>query len=195
MSQVSLVPILLWVAALGAAGIAVWRGPRPIDRSFAIDRLLRYVFLFPLGLQGLWAFIGHVFFPQQSAAAIGWAPSPFQYEVGVANLGLGLTCIYAAFKGFEARVAAGLLAFCFLFGAGIGHIRDIIATGNLAAGNAGPIMITDFLTPIAIGVLLFLSSERWKPKSPTTLALEAELDVARQAMRQYRHALEKLGKG
>ena len=87
------------------------------------------------------------------------------------------------------------LAACFLLGAGIGHIRDIIATGNFAPGNAGPIMITDFLTPIAICVLLFLSSERWKPKSPATLALEAELDVARQAMRDYRHALEKLGKG
>jgi hypothetical protein len=194
MTQVSLVPILLWVAALIATGIEVWREPRPVMQSFVIDRLLRYLFLFPLGIQGVWAFIGHVFFPQQSAASIGWAPSPFQYEVGVANLGLGLACIYAAFRGFEARVAAGIVAACFLLGAGIGHIRDIVATGNRAAGNAGPIMFTDFLTPIAILALLFFASERWKPKSAATLALEAELDVARQAMRNYRHALEKLGK-
>jgi hypothetical protein len=194
MSQVSLVPVLLWVAALAATGIEVWREPRPILRSFVVDRLLRYLFLFPLGVQGVWAFIGHVFFPGQSAAAIGWAPSPFQYEVGVANLGLGLACIYAAFKGFEARVAAGIVAACFLLGAGIGHIRDIAVTGNLAPGNAGPIMVTDFLTPIAVIVLLFFVSDRWKPKSAATLALEAELDVARQAMRNYRHALEKLGK-
>jgi hypothetical protein len=194
MTQVSLVPILLWVAALVATGIEVWREPRPVLQSFVIDRLLRYLFLFPLGIQGVWAFIGHVFFPQQSAASIGWAPSPFQYEVGVANLGLGLACIYAAFRGFEARVAAGIVAACFLLGAGIGHIRDIVATGNLAAGNAGPIMFTDFLTPIAILALLVFASERWKPKSAATLALEAELDVARQAMRNYRHALEKLGK-
>lgn len=194
MTQVSLVPILLWVAALIATGIEVWREPRPVMQSFVIDRLLRYLFLFPLGIQGVWAFIGHVFFPQQSAASIGWAPSPFQYEVGVANLGLGLACIYAAFRGFEARIAAAIVAGCFLLGAGIGHIRDIVATGNLAAGNAGPIMFTDFLTPIAILALLFFASERWKPKSAATLALEAELDVARQAMRNYRHALEKLGK-
>ena len=135
-----------------------------------------------------------MFFPQQSAASIGWAPSPFQYEVGVANLGLGLACIYAAFRGFEARVAAGIVAACFLLGAGIGHIRDIVATGNLAPGNAGPIMFTDFLTPIVVLALLFFASERWKPKSAATLALEAELDVARKAMRNYRHALEKLGK-
>ena len=53
MTQVSLVPILLWVAALAAAGIAIWRGPRPITRGFVVDRLLRYLFFFPLGLQGL----------------------------------------------------------------------------------------------------------------------------------------------
>lgn len=93
MSQVSLVPILLWLAALACAAVAVWQGPLPIDRSFVIDRLLRYLFLFPLGLLGLWAFIGHVFFAGQSAASIGWAPSPFQYEVGVANLGLGLASL------------------------------------------------------------------------------------------------------
>src|SRR6185437_4208193 len=58
-----LVPILLWVAALASAAVAIWQGPRPIDRSFLIDRLLRYLFVFPLGLLGLWAFLGHVFSP------------------------------------------------------------------------------------------------------------------------------------
>jgi uncharacterized protein DUF6790 len=193
-SQVSLVPILLWVSALACVGIVIWREPPPVTQSFAVDRLLRYVFLFPLGVQGLWAFVGHVFFAKQAAASIGWATSPFQYEVGVANLGLGLACIYAAFKGFEARVAAGTVATCFLLGAGIGHIRDIVTTGNLASGNAGPIMLTDFLTPIAVFTLLFFASDRWKPKSAATLALEAELDIARKAMRDYRQALSQLGK-
>jgi hypothetical protein len=194
MSQVSLVPILLWVAALACAGIAIWREPKPLPRGFIVDRLLRYLFVFPLGVQGLWAFIGHVFFAEQAAASIGWAPSPFQYEVGVANLGLGLASLYAAFRGFEARLATGIAASCFLIGAGIGHIREIVTQGNLAPGNAGPIMISDFLTPIAVLVLLFFASEKWKPKSPATLALEAELDNARKALREYRQALTELGK-
>ena len=194
MTQVSLVPILLWVAALLCVGVAIWREPRPIMRGFVIDRLLRYLFLFPLGVQGLWAFVGHVFFAERSAASIGWATSPFQYEVGVANLGLGLAAIYAAFRGFEARLSVAIAAACFLIGAGVGHIRDIVATGNLAPGNAGPIMITDFLTPIAVLVLLVFASEKWRPKSAATLALEAELEVARKAMRDYRDALSELGK-
>ena len=194
MTGVALIPILLWGAALLCVGIAIWREGPPVLRAFVVDRMLRYLFLFPLGIQGLWAFVGHVFFPERSAEAIGWAPSPFQYEVGVANLGLGLASIYAAFRGFEARVATGIAAACFLLGAGIVHVRDIVATRNLAPGNAGPIMVTDFLTPIAVLVLLVLASGKLRPKSPTTLALEAELENARKAMREYRDALDQLGK-
>jgi hypothetical protein len=194
MTQVSLVPILLWVAALACAGVAIWREPRPLLRGFAVDRLLRYLFLFPLGLGGLWGFVGHVFFAEQAAASIGWANTPFQYEVGVANLGLGLAAIYAAFKGFEARFAVAIVGACFLIGAGIIHIVDIVGQGNLAPGNAGPILVSDFLTPLAILVLLAFASEKWRPKSPATIALEAELDVARKALRDYRAALSDLGK-
>jgi hypothetical protein len=194
MTQVALVPLLLWVAAFACAGIAIWREPPPIQRSFAIDRLLRYLFLFPLGVQGLWAFVGHVFFAEQSAASIGWASSPFQYEVGVANLGLGLASIYAAFRGFEARLAVAIAAACFLIGAGIIHILDFVERGNLAPGNAGPIMVTDLLTPITVLVLLVLASGKLRPKSPATLALEAKLEVARKAMREYRDALSQFGK-
>lgn len=192
MSQVTLVPILLWLAALASAAVAIWQGPRPIDRSFVIDRLLRYLFVFPLGLLGLWAFFGHVFFAEQSAASIGWAPSPFQYEVGVANI--ALAALYAAFRDFEARLAVAIAAAYFLIGAGIGHIRDIVEAGNLALGNAGPIMVTDFLTPIAVLALLFVANGKRRPKSPATLALEAELENARKAMRQYRSALSELGR-
>ena len=194
MSQVSLVPILLWVAALACAGVAIWREPRPVLRGFVVDRLLRYLFLFPLGLQGLWAFVGHVFFAEQAAASIGWPNTPFQYEVGFANLGLGLAAIYAACKGFEARLAVAIVGACFLIGAGIIHIVDIVGQGNLAPGNAGPILVTDFLTPLAILVLLAFASEKWRPKSTATIALEAELDVARKALRDYRAALSDLGK-
>jgi hypothetical protein len=195
---VSLVPVALWVVALLFAAIAVRRGPRPITFGSVVDRLLRYILIFPLGVQSLWAFACHVFIPEQSAAAIGWKASPFQYEVGVANLGIGVAALYAAFKGFQARAAVAIMAACFLGGAGIGHIRDIVMGDNLAPGNAGPILYTDFLMPIALLILL-LVSPRLKPKSAeTTLAarieeaievspaprIEDELEKARQAMRE-----------
>jgi hypothetical protein len=71
---------------------------------------------------------------------------------------------------------------------------DIAGQGNLAPGNAGPILFTDFLTPIVVLVLLVLASGKLRPKSAATLALEAELEVGRKAMRDYRDALSELGK-
>ena len=194
MSQVSLVPMMAWVAAIACWGIAMWRAKRPILLDFVIDRALRTIFIFPLGLLGLWAFIGHVFFPEAAAAAIGWQPSPFQFEVGVANLGIGLAALYAAFATFTARVAVAIVASCFLIGAGIGHVHAILTDGNLTPGNAGPILATDFLTPIAVLVLLAVAAWRPKPKSPDSLALEAEFEVARRAMRSYRQELDKFVK-
>jgi Family of unknown function (DUF6790) len=56
------------------------RGPRPITYRFVIDRLLRYVLIFPLGVESLWTFFCHIFIPEQAVAAIGWQTSPFQLK-------------------------------------------------------------------------------------------------------------------
>ena len=151
-------------------------------------------FSFPLGVLALWAFAGHVFFPQAAAAAIGWQPSPFQFEVGVANLAIGLAALYAAFAPRAARVALAIAASCFLLGAGIGHAHLIATEGNLALGNAGPILFSDFLTSMAL--LALLTADVWwpRPKSPDSLALKAEFHEARRAMRSYRQALNEFVK-
>ena len=158
------VPILAWVAALLAAVVAFVLGPRPLATWRLIDQLLRFIMLFPVGLMGMWGFMGHVFFADQAAASIGWAPSPFQFEVGMANLGLGLGGLVGAFTrspGFRAGVAVVMLGF--LGGAGVGHLIQIAETGNEAAGNAGPILYTDFLTPLSILALLLL--QRLRPSA------------------------------
>ena len=194
MSQVSLIPVLAWAVALLFWSVAVGRARRPLSPGFVVDRALRYLFIFPLGLMGLWAFVGHVFFSARAAAEIGWAQSPFQFEVGYANLGIGLASLYAAYTGFYARVAVAIAASSFLIGAGIGHVVDISQHGNLAPGNAGPILVTDFMTPVVVLALLIVAARRPRPKSPDTLALEAELVVARRAMGDYQDALGKFNK-
>jgi hypothetical protein len=198
---VSAVPVGLWVAALVCAGIAILRAPRPITFRLIVDKLLRYLFVFPLGVQGLWAFFSHVFMSEEAANAIGWEPSPFEYEVGVANLGLALASFYAAFKSFEARAATAIAAAGFLAGAGVGHLMDIAQGDNLAPGNAGPMLYTDFLTPIAVLVLLLVfprrSETRMAAQEPSLAAriesaleetlppprIEDEIEKARKAMR------------
>lgn len=212
---VSLVPVALWVVALLSAAIAVALGPRPVTFGVVVDRLLRYVLIFLVGVQGLWAFLCHVFIPEQAAASIGWEPSPFQFEVGVANLGIGLAGLYAAFQGFQARAAVGVMAACFLGGAAVGHMMDVALGDNLTPGNAGPILYTDILTPIALLVLLLVSprqkqaraaaeasladrienaveaaaSSRKTPPPPHDPTSQHGSQIARKAMRKYQNAL------
>lgn len=153
--MVFLVPLLAWGAALAFAVLAFVRAPAPRPAGYFAERLLAYVNLFPLGLMGLWAAIGHIALPAESARAIGWTTSPFQFEVGVANLGIGLAGLIAAFSsswGFRAAVA--VMTASFLGGAAVVHLIEIAETGNLAAGNAGPILYTDILTPLSLLVLL-----------------------------------------
>jgi hypothetical protein len=186
---VSMVPIAMWGAALLFAGVAIWWGPRPVTWGVVFDKLLRYLFIFPLGLQALWAFLSHVFLPEETAASIGWASSPFQYEVGVANLGIALGSFYAAFSNFQARAAMAIVVGCFLAGAGVGHINQIIEDANFAPGNAGPIMITDFLTPIVVLVLLLLSPRG--SQAPSGPLMSEQLAKAREDLQNSLNAADK----
>jgi hypothetical protein len=106
--------------------------------------------------------------------------------VGVANLGIALGSFYAAFSNFQARAAIAIAAGCFLAGAGGGHIVEIIEDLNFAPGNAGPIMITDFLTPIVVLVLLLLSPSQ----SPSTPLMSEQLAKAREDLRKSLNAPE-----
>ncbi len=59
------------------------------------NRLLGWLLLVAVGLPGVYTFVMHVFFPATSAAEIGWAVSPFQYEVGIADLTIGVLGVLA----------------------------------------------------------------------------------------------------
>jgi len=102
----------------------------------------------------LWAFVGHVFAAEPVARSIGWSTSPFQFEVGVANLGIGVSAIAAVWLGRPAGWAVFLMSACFLWGAAYGHVREMIEKRNFAINNAGPIFWWDILTPLTLLIAL-----------------------------------------
>ena len=115
--------------------------------------------LFSVGVSFLYNFVMHVFFGETAARFIGWADSPFQAEVGYASLGFSLLG-FLAFRGSrDLRLAAILGVSPFLWGAAVGHIRDLVATGNTAPGNAGVILYTDILVPLIGFALLWLARD------------------------------------
>src|SRR5579875_1989613 len=103
-------PAALFIAALVLA--ATLR-----DREAAAERFLSWVLLLPIGVTGLWAALFHLFFPALAAAHIGWQTSPFQFEVGVADLAIGVTACLAFRRDLGFKAAAVIVASVFLRGA------------------------------------------------------------------------------
>lgn len=146
------IPAVLYAIALilGVFGV-----PVPAAGE-GLTPLAQWMLLVSLGLHSLWAFLGHVFVAEPVARSIGWSTSPFQYEVGVANLGIGISAIAATWLGGPAGWAVFLMSACFLWGAALGHARDMLREKNFAINNAGPIFWWDILTPLTllIGLLI-----------------------------------------
>ena len=143
------------VLGLIAAVIAVARKPDGFTRANLAEALLAYFILFSVSVSFFYNFVFHVFFGDLAASFIGWANSPFQAEVGYASLGFAAIGLLA-FKGnCMVRLAAILGPAMFQLGAAIGHIRDMLSTGNMAPGNAGMMLYSDILLPVIGFALLW----------------------------------------
>lgn len=107
------------------------------------------------GFSGIVSFFFHTFQADRLAEHIGWpAGSPFQTEVAVANLAIGVVGFLVFFRR-DFMLPYVIAASIFGIGAGVTHVVDIAQHGNLAPGNAGPILYADFLAPVLrIGVYL-----------------------------------------
>ena len=146
--------LTFFILGLIAAAIAVARQPDGFTRANVAEALLAYFILFSIGFSYFYNFVFHVFFGELAASYIGWADSPFQAEVGYA----------VSASPRSACSPSRATAWCGSprssgrrcpWGAAIGHIRDIIATGNIAPGNAGVMLYSDILLPFVGFALLW----------------------------------------
>jgi hypothetical protein len=147
--------LTFFVLGLIAAAIAIARKPDGFTRANVAEEVLAYFILFSIGFSFLYNFVFHVFFGALAASFIGWADSPLQAEVGYASLGFAAVGLLAFRSNCMVRVAAILGPTMFLWGAAIGHICDMLATGNMAPGNAGVIFYSDILLPLIGFALLW----------------------------------------
>lgn len=145
-------PAFLFVAALVFA--ASFRG-----NGGVAERLLAWILLLPIGVTGLWAGISHIFFPAMAAAHIGWQVSPFQFEVGMADLAVGVTAFIAFWRDLSFKAAAVCGASIFLLGDAIGHVREMMLAHNFAPGNAGLPFYMDIICP-TLAIILIIITKR-----------------------------------
>lgn len=156
-----LTALIVWGATLVVAALVVvirgdGRAPRALE-------LLLVTWLVSAGLQSLFAASGHLFRPEETAAAIGWAASPrFQFEVGIANIAVAvllLGCIRCR-RGW--LTAAVVVLAIWLWGAAIGHVISWSETGDSAGGNTGWAFALDLVNPL-VAVLLYVWWRRIRP--------------------------------
>lgn len=153
-------PLSFLVLGVLVALAAIARAPQPLRRAVVVEKLLAWHVFFAIGASYLYNFVCHVFFGRITAAYIGWADSPFQFEVGTASLGFAVVGFLAAFRSFDLRLAAVLGSAIFLLGAAAGHVYQMVTAHNFAPGNAGTIFYTDIAVPL-VGLLLLWLQHRW----------------------------------
>jgi hypothetical protein len=146
------------VLGLIFAAVAIAR-TRPVTGAVVIEKLLAWYVFFSVGVSFLVNFVFHVFFGQMAAAFIGWADSPFQFEVGMASLGVAVGGFLAAFHSFDRRLIAIVVPGIFLLGAAAGHAWQMVTAHNFAPGNAGTIFYTDIIIPLFGFTLLWLQRQ------------------------------------
>lgn len=136
-----------------------WRTPKPVEI------LLSYILLLNMGLLGFLAAYAHVFMGPETAKLIGWeAGSPFQFEMGMANLSYGVLGILAFWirgRFWDACIIGWSVLFLGCF---VGHLIDYYTNNNTAPWNIGLyIWFTDLFLPLF--VLATLTYLRIRPQT------------------------------
>jgi hypothetical protein len=127
----------------------------PRTRFQVLHILLLYALVIDVGVMGfLFGFVPHIFFPDETAKAIGWAPgSPFQFEVGIHDGAWGVLDFLCIWIGGTFWLATGLGWSLFMLGATYGQVHQTVEHGNYAPYNFLMIFSDGF---IAIWLLVLL---------------------------------------
>lgn len=149
----NLTPVL-FIVALVAASLSKKPGPRA-------ERYLSWLLLLSVGVASLWAGLFHVFLPKVASASIGWAPSPFEFEIGVADIALGVVAIASFWRSLAFKSAIALYAIVFYLGVTVGHVRQALASHDYAANNFGLLLVVTVLHVILLSALLLAA---WRGK-------------------------------
>ncbi len=156
--------VIFALLAVVAASIHLAFSPDSRSTKSAVAKTYLFYLLFIyVGLMGLLTAYAHVFRPLETSASIGWATSPYEYEVGMADLTMGvLGVLCLRFRG-NFWLATAIANAVWLLGDAIGHIRQISLSDNHAANNSGIFLITEIITPFVILLLALVTRRRSTP--------------------------------
>jgi len=149
-------PVFFFGLTILGALLHIWIGKTGVIETFCL-----YFLAVEVGLQSLYAFVGHYFISDRVAESIGWpAGNPFQKEIAFTNLAFGVLGILCIWFRAEFWMATAIGIAVFWLGAGVVHLQDIRQRHNFNPGNAGFILIADVVMPMVILGLVIVNSLR-----------------------------------
>jgi hypothetical protein len=138
---------------VGAVHVFLDRQPRTSGRVAEI--FLLWFLVIAVGILSVFAFISHTVFADATAHSIGWpAGNPFQSEVAVANLSVGVLGILCYWIRGNFWIASVIGFSVWYLGDAVVHIRSIVVDANYAPDNAGVTFYMDILIPVLLIALL-----------------------------------------
>ena len=103
-----------------------------------VNILVKWLLVAFPGVGGLLAAYAHTARAEKTAAYIGWQPgSPFQFEVAMANLALGVAGVMCLWMGHGFQAGVGVVFSIFVLGAARGHLDQRKKKRQQVAGQLG----------------------------------------------------------
>jgi len=161
--------LIFVIFALLVAALHIYRDRQALTTERIAKILLLWLLVIGVGLGGIMAFIGHTLFASSTAASIGWpAGNPFQTEVAVANLAIGVLGVLCYWLRDNFWVATVIANSVFQLGAAVVHVNQIVVAHNYQPNNAGIVLYTDILVPLILIALLVSQryTSRYERRSP-----------------------------
>jgi len=150
-----LVNLFFVVLGLVVGAMHVYLDKQPRTKGRVAEIFLLWFLVISVGIGGVFAFIGHTVFADATAASIGWpAGNPFQSEVAVANLTVGILGILCYWMRGNFWVATVIGFSVWWLGDAVVHIREIVVAENYAPNNAGVTFYLAILFPVILITLL-----------------------------------------
>ena len=130
---------------------------RPYSAVYIVwGELLFYMY----GIGAIYGGFFHAYFGTMAAAGIGWQNSPFQYELGWFEIGIGLAALFARRQNYGYRLALTIPIVVFSFAAAAQHIALMLTKHNFAPNNAGMMLwLNDIIMPLILAWVAFAARD------------------------------------
>lgn len=152
--------IFTLIAVVSASVHLAFSAKRRSNGAAIAGTYLLYLLFFYVGLMGVLTAYAHVFRPIQTSASIGWSTSPYEYEVGIADLTVGVLGVLCLKYRGDFWLATAIANAVWLLGDAVGHIRQMTLNNDHAANNSGIFLIFEFIVPLVILALTLYHRRR-----------------------------------